>query len=478
MSNSTRYIARIELEAKTGLYVGSGENSLLKDALVQKDHMGLPMINGTSLAGVLRHSLLDDVNLEVFDEHKEFLIKFWGIQLFGKEKKAFERYYKEKYNSKIAPNGFGSRLKISSAYLILENDKIAESLNLEISKDISEHFENLPSRQHVKINEKGAAKKNGLFDNEIVYAGCKFRFEIELIGNETDKEAWSSILIQLHQPNFRLGSGTRNGYGKLAIEKIETKIFDLTQNSDFYSYLMHDSSLNSQLVGFESDFNAKPNNSLINYKLELKPDMFFMFSEGSGDDKVDNKPVTEEKIVYNSDKTISFVNHTLVPGSSIKGAIAHRTAFHYNKLLERWAETGSGKVGKDNEAVISLFGSEAKDTTGHRGHVMIDDIYFNDLEVNSDKIFNHVAIDRFTGGAMDGALFSEKVSQLITKNNIFEINLSLDKTELEEEEEVSSSLEAALIDICKGLLPLGGMTTKGNGMFTGKLFKNETEIEI
>jgi len=30
-----------------------------------------------------------------------------------------------------------------------------------------------------------------------------------------------------------------------------------------------------------------------------------------------------------------------------------------------------------------------------------------------------------------------------------------------------------LQDICKGLLPLGGMTTKGHGVFTGTLFLND-----
>ncbi|MFC3809769.1 RAMP superfamily CRISPR-associated protein [Lacihabitans lacunae] len=448
MSNNIRFIARITLEAKTGLFVGSGESSLLKDALVQRDHLGLPMIQGTSLAGVLRHSLEEASPNPIWDS------------IFGFQK---------------GDKGNGSRLKISSAYLISENDEIIESLDCKIPDHITKHFENLPSRQHVRISDKGVAEKNGLFDNEVVYAGCKFKFEIELIGTEVDKNAWNNILNQMYQPNFRLGSGTRNGYGKLAVEKIETKTFDLTQKSDFESYLAFDPSLNTKLEGFETDFNSKQNISLVNYRLELKPDLFFMFSEGSGDDQVDNKPTTEEKMVYNADKTISFVNHTLVPGSSIKGAIRHRVAFHYNKLLKRWADPGNDRDGKNNEAVFALFGIESKGETGQRGNIMIDDIYFNESEVNNDKIFNHVAIDRFTGGAMDGALFSEKVSQLIENDIVFEINLSLNKSEFNDEN-INHAFEAALIDICKGLLPLGGMTTKGNGMFTGKLFKNETEI--
>jgi hypothetical protein len=46
----------------------------------------------------------------------------------------------------------------------------------------------------------------------------------------------------------------------------------------------------------------------------------------------------------------------------------------------------------------------------------------------------------------------------------------------QEKEGFRSDLEAALKDICRGQLPLGGMTTKGHGIFTGRLFRNNLEI--
>lgn len=100
-------------------------------------------------------------------------------------------------------------------------------------------------------------------------------------------------------------------------------------------------------------------------------------------------------------------------------------------------------------------------------------MYFDEDQVNNDKIFNHVAIDRFTGGAMDGALFSEKVSQLMEDQ--ITLNIFIDKSFDDESLEIKA-FENALVDICKGLLPLGGMTTKGHGIFTGTLLKNDKEI--
>lgn len=489
MAFTHRYIARIVLEAETGLFVGSGEASLLKDALVQKDIHGLPMIQGTSLFGVLRHSFLDNVTFDTFDEHKEFLINLWGVQLFGEEKKAFESYYKAKDNKKNAPDGFGSRLKISPAYMLINENAVAEGLTANIPENILGKYTNLPSRQHVRINARGVAENNGLFDNEIVYKGTRFIFELELKGTEDDKKHWDAILANLSSPLFRIGQGTRNGYGKLNIHSLDQRVYDLTIPSDFGAYLNFEPSFNHKNEGFTSKERKSDNSNLTEYKLILKPDSFFIFSEGFGDNEADNKPVTEEIAIYRNG-TIEFKKQTLIPASSIKGALSHRTAFHYNRLTHKWAdkllspETENkllrniqvkSLTGSANDAVFELFGGAAGDEKredGQRGKVILNDFYYSNSEVQNDKIFNHVAIDRFTGGALDGALFSEKVSTL-AEETAFEFTVYLD---YDKEDTIKEAFEETLKDVCKGLLPLGGMTTKGHGVFTGKVLKGTQTI--
>lgn len=49
-----RHIAHIIIEARTALKIGSNSIDALQDSPIQKDWNGLPMILGTSLAGVLR----------------------------------------------------------------------------------------------------------------------------------------------------------------------------------------------------------------------------------------------------------------------------------------------------------------------------------------------------------------------------------------------------------------------------------------
>jgi len=462
MAFTHRYIARIVLEAETGLFVGSGEASLLKDALVQKDIHGLPMIQGTSLTGVLRHAL-EDNNSENSSIWKE---------IFGYQK---------------GNTGLGSRLKISSAYMLINENEVTERLTANIPENTLGKYTNLPSRQHVRINHRGVAENNGLFDNEIVYKGTRFIFELELKGTKDDETHWNAILANLSSPLFRIGQGTRNGYGKLNIYSLQQRVYNLNTPSDFEAYLNFNPSFNHKNEGFTSKERKSGNSNLTKYKLILKPDKFFIFSEGFGDDEVDNKPVTEEVAIYRNG-TIEFDTQTLIPASSIKGALSHRTAFHYNRLTEKWADellslenkqlrdlnvkcyTGTG-----NDAVFELFGGAAGDKQqeeGQRGKVILNDFYFTKDQANSDKIFNHVAIDRFTGGALDGALFSEKVSTLV-EGETFEFTVYLDYNQ---EDTIQKAFEETLKDVCRGLLPLGGMTTKGHGVFTGKVLKGTQTI--
>jgi CRISPR/Cas system CSM-associated protein Csm3 (group 7 of RAMP superfamily) len=471
--NTHRYIARIIIETTTPLFVGSGESSLLKDALVQKDANGMPMIQGTSLVGVLRHAIEDELSIEAKDKWK-------GI--FGHQ------------NGK---DGNGSRLRISSAYLMLNENTVSEGL-MEIDEKTKAKFDNLPSRQHVRINDKSVKVNGGLFDNEVVYKGARFKFEIELIGNGSDKEIWDILLTQFSSALYRVGQGTRNGYGNLKVLNTKAKIFNLANEADFNAYTNFDTSLNNDtcLVKEETTVENKKD-GLTHYKLELEPDgLFFNFSEGFGDDEVDNKPLTEDVIIYDKEKIDFKENQTVIPASSIKGAIAHRTAFHYNKFKKIYVDVHGKNIGMDklvklvtggnNKAVNELFGVEANfkfenneneifdnykanEKTGQRGKVIINDIYFNESQIDNCKIFNHVAIDRFTGGAMSGALFSEKSSMLKGDYKLI-IEIAVERNT---DDDITKAMEEALKDMCDGLLPLGGMTTKGNGIFTGTLLKNE-----
>ncbi|CAA6804223.1 MAG: DUF324 domain-containing protein [uncultured Sulfurovum sp.] len=152
----------------------------------------------------------------------------------------------------------------------------------------------------------------------------------------------------------------------------------------------------------------------------------------------------------------------------MKGALAHRTAFHFNYLNELYIGNNEAR-----KVITELFG-EAKNSKdkieGSKGKVIFSDCF----KPNRDetKTFDHVAIDRFTSGAIDGALFQEKT---IAQQDQWEVEILVEKS-------VSSAFikafELALDDVCKGVLALGGATTKGHGVFTGQIIKDGEVLNV
>lgn len=437
-----RYLSRIVIEATTPLAIGSGEKDIFTDARVAKDVNGLPYIPGTSLAGIFRHTL--------GDHKKESHI--WGFQ---------------KRNS-----GRGSEIIFTNANIVDSKGVVVDGF---LKKDaFLKRYNDLPIRQHAKLNDKGTAAKTGKFDEEIVYKGSRFCFEMELMMKEenveADKTAFKRILSELYKKSFRIGGGTRSGFGKVAVISCKTKLLDL--KDDMQKYLDKSSSLTDTAFWFDAD-DFQPINDVDNqwvaYKIELKPDNFFLFGSGYGDDAADMTPVKESYVEWNGSNGEFKDDNVLIPATSVKGALSHRVAFYYNQKIgymsdEHDAEDFKNHVGNKNKAVIALFGTEdTEDPDIQRGNVMISDIIQKPSDLKG-KILNHVSIDRFTGGAIDGALFSEKVTD--GNGSSYDLLIMVNKKAFKTEN-VREAFESALDDICNGMLPLGGGVNRGNGVFSG-----------
>jgi CRISPR/Cas system CSM-associated protein Csm3 (group 7 of RAMP superfamily) len=462
-----RFIAHIVMEAVTPLAVSNGEKSILTDALVATDVNGLPFIPGTTLAGILRHAIDDDERTAAGESVEEFSKKsdklkkssIFGYQIFGKDS-----------------DGIGSNIIFSEAKMVGENGNVIDGLQPKLATKFYEHFRYLPIRQHVRINEKGVTEDTGKFDEQVVFKGTRFCFEIEMVSDGSDWDKFKAVLQLLCNNIFRVGSGTRSGFGKMKIVSCKTHDFNLSDKSGLNDYLAKSSDLSKSFKG--EDFKEDTiNNNWITYSITLQPEDFFLFSSGFGDEQADMTPVKEDMIVW-TDGTPKFTKEpaVLIPATSIKGALAHRVAFHYNKINGIFADklaAGEAKkfTGKNNDAVTSLFGSEGNKNEStrqmenqQRGNVIFSDI-IETKEVD-DKILNHVSIDRFTGGAIDGALFTEKATY--AKGQSFTTEILVNKAAFSSDPNIKEAFEAALCDICNGLLPLGGGVNRGNGTFKGE----------
>ncbi|MDR1371262.1 MAG: RAMP superfamily CRISPR-associated protein [Dysgonamonadaceae bacterium] len=473
-----RLIARIVIKAETPLAVSSGEKDVVTDALIVRDMNGLPYIPGTAIAGVIRHAL-------------------------GEEKsKTFFGYSAE---DDIDKSGKGSEIIFSSAYLVDKDRQVAEGLISDESKsDYLKFFDELPVRQHVAIDGKGVNKQTGKFDEEVVYKGTHFCFEIEMLSDGSNEADFEAVLNELASDTFRIGSGTRKGFGRISIVECKKAILDLTDEVKRKEYLNKTSSLNDET--FWAD---KPDltptikdDDWIKYELRLKPDDFFLFGSGFGDGDADMTPVSETSIKWNFEKgeAPEFQHkYILIPATSVKGAISHRVTFYYNKLNGYTIKESNGKyetdinakVGVKNNAIKALFGYTLEnENESKRGNVIFSDLIEDEYKTDKTqlKLLNHVAIDRFTGGAMDGALFSEKTVygggqeyklEILVNKNAFKVEPNdrngqarsqddIDK-ESDDKKKIKQALESAFNDITTGMLPLGGGVNRGHGCFSGSL---------
>lgn len=457
-----RHIVRMTVEAATPLAVGTGKGSdILTDAPVAKDVNGLPYIPATSIAGVLRHAM-------GYVDNKTDGNPFGYIDGADND-----------------DSGHGSDIIFTDAVMVGKDGKALDGIqNIDWDDEFYRAFQDLPIRQHVRINDKGTAENNGKFDNEVVYKGTRFVFEIELVSDNDNDNHIEKAIEHLRYCTLRIGGGTRKGYGRLNVVKCQQASLNLAKPEDLEKYLKKSSSLAEEWAGFTeiSETESLDDSKWTHYQLKLKPLDFFMFGSGMGDSDADNVYVSE--LVVSQGESIDNNKRVLIPGSSVKGAIAHRTAYHYNKIKKRFAgeQKPEDITGCNNEAVAAIFGKADGDKFT-RGRILIDDIIKGQVKAEADadagekatptaKTFFHNKIDQFTGGTMDGALFQEKVIYDKDAEYTFDIYVETDALK----DEVVNAFEQSLRDICTGLLPLGGITNRGNGIFTGTATKDNEPL--
>lgn len=456
MKDYMRFIARFLIQADTPLAIGIGSKNLLTDSPVAVDVNGLPVIPGTALCGVLRHSLAE------YGFSSTSINSIFGFQEGEK--------------------GEGSRLIVSDALLVAGNSRVVEGIDeIDMNGSFLSHFSRLPVRQHCRITHRGVAdtRNHGKFDEQVVYKGTRFVFELEFTANGTYNAIWQEMVSLISSPFYRIGSGTRKGFGSIKVIGVDETIFDLNNTADLQSYLDRSSSLatNIPVVGSVSSSISQPP-AITTYTLHLTPDDFFLFGAGYGDNTVDMQPVTERVINWQGNLPEFSTEKTFIPATSVKGAISHRTAFHYNYLNEVFADklpsdkTAEDVTGENNNAVASLFGTACDTNNGMRGKVLLSDLF---LPSGVSKILNHVAIDRFTGGALDGALFSERVSATDIPCKPLIMTIMVENSAFAGDEKIRQAFERALTDITEGMLPLGGGVMRGHGVFSGTMKINEGE---
>ena len=440
MNYTHRYLARIVLEAANPFNISTGRDNLETQSPAIRDINGLPYLPSSSITGVLRHAVGEETAKTFFGSLE---------------------------------TDAGSRIIFTDGIMIGKDGTVLDGIReIDFNDPFYRHFNKLPIRHHVRINEKGVGADKGKYDHEIVYKGARFMFEMVMYSDGNDQQQFEDVIVKLCDSNFTLGGKTRRGLGKMKVVECKKAILDLRIEADRNDYLNKSTSLSAPFSRYE-DVTTKVHtpNGWTQYEMTLTPNDYFLFRAGESDDNHNAVPTTEAYISWDDDQKPTFVEGcVLLPGSSIKGAIAHRTVYHWNRL----ADCTIPFIGDKSPAIRNIFGYVDGDNA-RQGNCLIPDIIEEESLANSDKkLFNHVSIDRLTGGASQTALFSEQA--VYRKGMEYTLDI-LVKDEALADPVIREAFECALKDIVNGSLPLGGLTNRGYGVFSGSIKKNGEELQ-
>lgn len=433
-----RVSVRGKLVAMTPIAVGGMNANRSVDIELAQDGRGRYYLPATSLCGAMRSWVQS--NLRVMDEG----ICDVGELLFG---------------MKEADDGFSSPLFVE--------DGILESNDLESE-----------IRYGIAIDERSGSVKEGfLFSRAILPKGSVFSFEMELeLLNDRNcqakKEALRLLLEAMSQGSIRFGSCKTRGYGVLKLEALEVDLYDFLKVGmlDLWLNDVRPDDQGLRVLKSTGEGAAIVLKNDDSYFIELKFSARSDIMVKSGFEGVDADMLP----------LMSATNRGLVPvipGSSLKGAIRA----HASRIL-RTIFASSGEESENDEKgymkiVHDLFGNNERS-----GRVFIDDVFcLPSKPLSSEEWFcedveafkrigdkrTHVAIDRFTGGASDGALYSTRA---VRKGLSWEplritVNLSLfsDRPDTKTGLAELALLKLVVLDMSRGMLPLGFGTNRGLG---------------
>ncbi len=450
-------IARITIELCSPLLIASGQSNDDFDANLLRDANDLPMIPGTSLAGVLNH-LAQDASDKALS------------QLLGDREQR-------------------SCLQVSSAMLHNSQNQVCEGLLLDIEKDELLDFlhQHEPmARDRVALNERGVAVDKGKYDFVAVPSGARFSFELKLQTEEDHKTQWQILLSLLNSPQFRLGQKTRSGLGQVKVIRAYQFTANLLEQADQQRF--HDLSKRlGDITGMQAlamngiQLNDVAKNSK-QYRLDVQAEGGLRVGQGHhAFDRSLSKPAdaliwSEPCIQWSGTDQACIQKHQrVIPASGIKGALVHRTLYHYRRLTQDFIDEASNNKAKEfthielPEALQGLFGIVTQDNSipAQAGCIMIDDVYLDDknLQVMTQQ---HNSIDRFTGGTREHVLFAEE----ILWQPRFSIHIALNKSKAFAQHSIEA-FECALQDITQGNLAIGAGASKGHGYLEGTINVNE-----
>lgn len=364
------------------------------DGDIIRDSRGVPFVPGSSLAGIYR-SLLK----------KEDADRYFGPLKLGERRDSDAESRVAVYDAKLKSEGAAARTSI---------------------------------RDCVKLDEWKTSVDGSKFDFEVVEPGAVFVTYLEHNCLEDDEDICRILAAAWMQQRIRIGRKTMRGFGSVRKVNVCRREFLMPQNGkdgDLEQWLDFDMYDEKCWEGTRIG-NSEQLNIGRNISVELKLRQRSGISIRRYTTKVSDGGIQpdSEQITYQSGADGTEV--PFIPGTSWAGAFRH----HMEKLIPGSTGDYFGVCGKKEKKKSVIRFSES----------LIRDA--------SPKKLTRNAVDRFTGGVIANALFSEKMWYGGKTELAVEFPADVSR-------EFKQALAASVVDLHMGLLSVGGLTAVGRGLF-------------
>lgn len=435
-----------QLKVESPLIIGSSENDVA-DVQCIRDGNGHFFIPGTTLAGKIRNWILESPEAPAF---------FKDVA-FGENK----------------DNGYQSLLIFSDA-LSCSNEVSASTVRDSVRLD--------------RITK--TAVDMGKFDYETIDCGQSFQFKLEAILRENNSDLKDSMMelvrgiaSVLSKGLVRLGAKTNRGMGKVVLKDPRWAVFDFCE--DLNRKVEGERWLAWRLNGCNTEYVPIP------YITEIPascsgPDSYIIEAGFSLPGALlirsySTDPAAPDVVPFSSIDISAGPKGKLlptIPGTSWAGALSHGL-YDLGRAL--------GKEQKMEKLLKGLFGhvevvkvQQQKSTSStNEERAFASNILFEESFVKESHSIDYTRnkIDRFTGGVVDSALFTERLCVGKKVNLKCKIRKDFYKVCAVSEEDRPSpeacvgALLLGFLDLANGIQNVGGTGSVGRGVFHGTTLK-------
>lgn len=469
---------KIRFRLMSPLEIGSG-NNVKTDHDIMLTGDGTPFIPGSAIAGYFRDAIFRNL-LQEMDKNEARQIIF--------EKLGYVINEKEADQSETADSQSATHEKLSDSDII---EKSNESSVIFYDAFVNEETYHIVTRDLVALDDHKVSLPGAKFDTEILEPDVTFDTYLEERLTSEEESLIDRILCIWTSEDVAFGAKTTRGMGLTQLEQAWIHNFNLDDVEDVQEWvdfsvyedplrktfaetdkvttsqiLCHDS------VGKVSDRDGWVINLLLKQVGGISIRKYTTAVSTNKKTEPDYEQMKEhvwEKEIKEADGedmgvTWSSKELPVIPGSSWAGAFRH----HMKVLM------------KANESQIERWFGFVKGKGKEKSQIVFFDSVLRNAKTRN---LSRNAIDRFTGGTVDGALFTER-SYFGGES---ELRICFRKEHLQsmDEESVESkqlkcALAATIADIHAGFLAIGGLTSVGRGVFevtgiNGEVFSGNAE---